>query len=64
MLPPEGEKKQLEILRNKSGEERLKISFNLNRLVKRIMEDGIRYQFPNISPEELKKQILLRTKSE
>jgi hypothetical protein len=62
MLPPEAEKKQMEILKKKTGEERLKASFNLNRLVKKIMEDGIRSQFPHISPEKFRAQKALRTK--
>jgi len=62
MNPAEAEKKQLEILKKMPGEERLKIVFNLNRLVKKVMEDGIRNQFPHISPKEFKNQVSLRTK--
>ncbi|MGB9613532.1 MAG: hypothetical protein ACPL4K_05105 [Candidatus Margulisiibacteriota bacterium] len=62
MLPAEGEKKQIEILKEKSGEERVKIALDLNRLVRKIMEDGIRNQIPDISPEEFNRQVQLRMK--
>ncbi len=61
MLPPEGEKKYLEVIRNMSAEKRLKTTFELNRLVKKIMESGIRNQYPGISLEEYKNQVKLRT---
>ena len=62
MLPPEAEKKHMEITRKMSGEKRLRIAFDLNRLTSRMTEDGIKYQHPGISPEELKDQISLRTR--
>ena len=60
MLPPEAEKIRLEILRKMSGEERMKIAFKLNYLTRKMMEAGIRNQYPNISAEEFNKQIALR----
>lgn len=60
MLPAEGEKKYLELIRNKSAEERFKIALELNHLVRKIMEDGIRNQNPCISPQEFKKRVSLK----
>jgi len=60
MFPAEGEKKKIELLREFSEEKRIKISFTLTRLVNRIMEDGIRSQYPDISPQEFKKQVAIR----
>lgn len=60
MLPPEAKKKRMEIIRKMPGEKRLKITFDLNNLIRKIMEDGIKYQQPGISPEELNKQISFR----
>ncbi|MBI5399714.1 hypothetical protein HZB07_03780 [Candidatus Saganbacteria bacterium] len=60
MRPAEGEKIHFELLRNKTGQERLKMALDLNELVKKIAADGIRYQRPNISQTELNKQLALR----
>jgi hypothetical protein len=62
MLPAEGEEKQLEILKKLPGEKRMKIALDLSHLVKKVSEDGIRHQFPHISPLDLAKQLSLRTK--
>lgn len=60
MLPPEAERKRLEIVRKMSGEERLKIALDLNELTRKVMEDGIRFQHKRILPEEFRKQVALR----
>ncbi|MFH1541713.1 MAG: hypothetical protein ABIE84_01315 [bacterium] len=64
MFPAEAQRKEIEILKTKTGEERLTTAFYLNDLVKRMMQDGIRSQFPNASPEEFKKQIAKRLAGE
>ena len=61
MFPPEAEEKRLEIMRTMSGEKRLKIAFDLNNLTHKMMEDGIRSQYHDISSGEFKKQVALRT---
>jgi hypothetical protein len=51
---PETEKKYIEIMRKKSGEERLKIAMELRKLVLKLAEAGIKSHNPNISSENLK----------
>lgn len=60
MLPAEAQKKQLEIEKQFSGEKRLKIAFGLNDLTRKLMEAGIKNQFPGISAREIKKQSAFR----
>ena len=57
---PETEKKYIEIMRKKSGEERLKIATELRKLVLQLAEENIRSQHPNISPQDLKANIQKR----
>ncbi len=47
-------------LRKMCGEDKLKALFELNRLVWKIAEAGIRNQFPNISEKELKAKLKQR----
>ena len=61
MFPPEAEKKRLEIIRKMSGGTRLKIALDLSNLTHKMMRDGIRNQQPDISPDEFKKQVAIRT---
>jgi len=56
----EVEKIYLEKLRNKSGEERLKIASDMFETVKEIARVGIISQNPNISDEDLKKELMRR----
>lgn len=51
------DKKYIEIMRKKSGEERLKIAMELRKLVLKMAEQGIKHQHPNISPEDLKARL-------
>lgn len=53
----EAGKKYIEIMRKKSGEERLKIAFDLRKLVLKLAEVSIKDKFPEISSEELKKKL-------
>lgn len=53
----ETEKKYIEIMRNKTGEERLKIAMELRKFVLKIAKEGIKDQNPNISPEDLKAKL-------
>lgn len=54
------EEKYIEIMRKKSGEERLKIAFELRELVLKLAEAGIKTRNPKISPRKLRKKILQR----
>jgi len=54
------EKKYIDIMRRKSGEDRLKIAMDLRKLVLKIAEAGIKNQNPNISPKELKAHLQKR----
>lgn len=59
-MDKEAEKKYIEIMRKKSGEERLKIAMDLRKLVLKLAKEGIRNQNPNISSKELKTQLQKR----
>jgi len=48
------EEKYNEIMRKKTGEERLKIAMELRELSLKMAGEGIKNQNPNISPEDLK----------
>ena len=49
-------------LRQMTGEERIKQAFELNRFAWKIVEAGIRNQFPNISEKELKEKLNAQTR--
>ena len=51
------EEKYIEIMRKKSGDERLKIAMELRKLALKMAEEEIKYQNPNISPEDLKAKL-------
>ncbi len=54
------EKKYIEIMRKKSGEERLKIAMNLRKLALKMAESAIKEQNPGISPKKLKAELQKR----
>ena len=56
----EGEKKYIEIMRRKNGEERLKIAMGLRDFVIKLARENIKNRNPEISEENLKKEILRR----
>ena len=60
MKSEEIEKIYLEKLKNKSGEERIKIASDMFETVKEIAKAGIISQNPNISDEDLKKELMRR----
>ena len=60
MKSEEIEKIYLEKLKNKSGEERIKIASDVFETVKEIAKAGIISQNPNISDEDLKKELMRR----
>jgi len=51
------EKKYIEIMGKKSGEERLKITLELRKLVLKLAEAGIKTKNPKISLKELQKKL-------
>lgn len=53
MYSEEANKKYLEILKKMSGEERLRIEFELYELARNIVKASILNKYPNISDEEL-----------
>ncbi len=53
----QAEKKYIEIMRKKSGEERLKIALKLRKLALKLAETAIKSQYPKISSRELKKKL-------
>lgn len=56
----EAEKKYIEIMRQKTGEERIKIAMDLRRFVLKIAECSIRNKNPKISKEDFKKEVSRR----
>ncbi len=50
-------KRYYEILRAMSGEQRLKIGFEMRDFTMKLVEASIRNQYPEISDEELKRKI-------
>lgn len=50
----------IELLRKMSGEERLRIAFELFEFAKDIMIEGIKSQNPKITPEEIQKEVVRR----
>jgi hypothetical protein len=48
------EKKYIEIMRKKTGEERLKIAMDLRKFVIKLAEENIKSKNPKISKKELK----------
>jgi len=51
------EKKYIEIMRKKSGEDRLKIALELRKLALKLAEAGIKAENPKISQKELQKKL-------
>jgi Rv0078B-related antitoxin len=58
MTPQAALQKQIERYRAMTGEQRLKIAFDLHELSCGIARDGIRHQHPNATTEEV--EVLLR----
>ncbi|MCX6759805.1 MAG: hypothetical protein NTW46_00485 [Candidatus Nealsonbacteria bacterium] len=54
------EKRYIEIMREKTGEGRLKIAMDLRKFVIKLAEENIRNRNPGISSENLKKEVLKR----
>ena len=50
----EAEKKYIETMQKKTGEERLKIAMDLRKFVIKLAEQNIKIQSPKISKKELK----------
>ncbi len=54
------DERYLERLRSMSGEERMKLAFELCELMWKVVADSIRNEFPGISECELKEKMKLR----
>ncbi len=57
MLTKKENKKYYEILKGMSGEQKLRISFEMYDFTMKFVEASIRNQYPKISKEELKQKI-------
>ncbi len=53
-------KQYIEILRKMTGEERVRIGFELFEMTKHIMIEGIIAQHPGIKPEEIQQEMVRR----
>ena len=60
MRPAEAEKKYLEVLRGLTGEERMRIGFELYNFARRIVEASVRAQYPDAPEEEIERRIRQR----
>ena len=60
-LPDEPNRKQyIEILQKMTGEERVRIAFELFEMAKNIMIEGMKAQNPDIKAEEIQKEVVRR----
>ena len=53
-------KRYIEILRRMTGEQRVKIAFELFEMAKNAMIDGMKAQNPDITEEEIQKEVVRR----
>jgi hypothetical protein len=53
-------KKQIEMYRRMTGEQRLQIALDLHELSCNVARDGIRAQYPDASPEEVEQHLRRR----
>ncbi|MBS4016103.1 MAG: hypothetical protein KGZ86_06710 [Candidatus Latescibacteria bacterium] len=53
---------EIEIFRRMTGEDRLRIGFEMCEFVRKMIIAGIRNQYPNISEQELKSKVKERYK--
>lgn len=60
MSPDEGLARQIEMYRNMTGEQRIKIALDLHEFACNISRDGIRRQYPGASDEEVEQQLRRR----
>jgi len=54
------QERQFQILKQKTGEERLKLALQLRELVLRLAKASIKNEHPNLSAKELQKKLLQR----
>jgi hypothetical protein len=59
MLEP-NRKKYIEILQKMTGEDRVRIAFELFEFAKNVMIEGIKAQHPGITTEEIQKEVVRR----
>jgi len=57
---PEIARRYRELLMSKTPEQRLRMGLAMYDTARALAESGIRAQYPDISPRELKKQLFLR----
>ena len=60
MTPGEALDRQIELYRQMTGEQRVKIALGLHKLSCDVARDGIRHQFPDADEEEIERQLRLR----
>jgi len=60
LKPQPNRKKYIEILRNMTGEQRIRIGFELFEMAKKVMIDGIKAQNPGITSEEIQQEVVRR----
>lgn len=60
MTPEEATQLQIELLRAKTGEERLRIALDLHEFVCSVTREGIRSQFPGVTADEVEQHLRRR----
>jgi hypothetical protein len=60
MTPDEALKRQIELYRKMTGEQRLAIALDLHALSCEVAREGIRRQFPNADAAEVERQLRRR----
>ena len=60
MTPEAALEKQLELYRQMTGEERLKISLDLHAFACEVAREGIRHQFPTSDEQEVERRLRQR----
>jgi hypothetical protein len=60
MTPDEGLRKQIEVYRRMSPQERLRIGFELYEMARTLARAGIRHQHPDWDDEQVQREVVRR----
>ena len=60
MTPQEGMRKQIEIYRNMTPQQRLQIGFDLYALARILVRQGVKYQHPDWNEQQVQAEVMRR----
>jgi len=60
MTPEQGTQMQIEMYRRMTPQERLQISFSLYELTRTLVRQGVKYQHPDWTAEQVEEEVLRR----